>query len=127
MTTSRGYGAGAMGIDPVADATSSLGAITLLIGVVSVGGVPSQDQIAAAQNAVKSIAQDLLVLARQPTPPTPPAPPATPANVPPGTWISAPVTALAAAGSAILGGIGGWYLRGRQAPKRQAREEEDDA
>ena len=84
-----------------------LAAITTLVGIASVGGTPTAQQLAAAQAAVASLGSALTVPPQQPAQPaTPP-----PAKLPPGVWVSAPVAGLAALATGLVGGLVGFSMK----------------
>jgi len=99
-----GLGDAGVSLDPVADAVGQLSALNAYFAVVMAGGNPTASQLAAAQSALGAIGADLRAIQAKPQPP---------AGT--GVWVSGPAAVGVAAGSALVGGVVGWFARGNKA------------
>jgi hypothetical protein len=108
LRRTEGAGAPPPGVDPVMDAITQAGTVGALLDAVRAGKTPTPDQINLAEAALNGIENDLLQVQingyqgskQQPQQAAPG----------PGVWISGGATAAIAAGSMLLGGIGGFFI-----------------
>ena len=90
-------------LDPVSDAVEQLSAINAYFAVVTAGGSPTAKQLTDAQNALGALGSDLRAMQAQPQPPSSGQ-----------VWVSGPAAVGVAAGSALIGGVVGWFARGQK-------------